>query len=90
MGYYVSNTGELKQIDDATYAAWQASNNPKANAYTLIPDPPSPQHRWDGTEWVAPPVYVPPPVTADPEDIEAVVAQFNTLLARMRELGLVA
>lgn len=59
MGYYVSTSGELKQIDDATYAAWQAAGNPKANAYTLIPDPPGPGAQWNGSEWVLPPPYVP-------------------------------
>lgn len=87
--YYRADSNEVRELDPAVIQAWVDADNPKAALYTLIPDPPSPQHRWDGSQWVAPPVYVPPPVTADPEDIEAVVAQFNTLLARMRELGFV-
>lgn len=59
MGYYVSQTGELKVIDDATYDAWVADGNPKAEAYTRIPDPPAPNAQWNGTEWVIPPPYVP-------------------------------
>jgi hypothetical protein len=63
MGYYVSQTGELKIIDDATYASWVASGNPKADAYKRIPDPPAPNAYWDGKEWVIPPPYVPQSVS---------------------------
>lgn len=59
MGYYVSQTGELKVIDDAVYAEWVAAGNPKAEAYTRIPDQPAPNAQWNGTEWVIPPPYVP-------------------------------
>lgn len=59
MGYYVSQTGELKVIDDAVYDAWVDAGNPKAEAYTRIPDPPAPNAQWNGTEWVVPPAYVP-------------------------------
>jgi hypothetical protein len=59
MGYYTNASGEVKQIDADTYAAWQAANNPKADAYTAIPDPATPYDRWDGTQWVSPPPYVP-------------------------------
>ena len=59
MGYYVSTSGELKQIDDATVAAWVAANNPKASSYTKLPDPPGPGAQWNGSEWVLPPLYVP-------------------------------
>jgi hypothetical protein len=59
MGYYTDASGELKQIDAQTYAAWAASGNPKADAYTAIPDPATPYDHWDGAQWVSPPPYVP-------------------------------
>jgi hypothetical protein len=59
MSYYVNASGEVKQIDADVYAAWVAADNPKADAYTAIPDPATPYDRWDGSQWVSPPPYVP-------------------------------
>lgn len=64
MSYYYNANEGVRQLDDAVYAAWVASGNPKANYYAKIPDPPAPGYRFDGTEWVAPPVYKPQQVTA--------------------------
>lgn len=61
--YYRADSNEVREMDPAVIQAWADAGNPKADLYTLIPDPPSPQHRWDGTEWVAPPVYVPQAVS---------------------------
>lgn len=63
MGYYTNAFGEVKQIDADTYAGWVAAGNPKASAYTAIPDPATPYDRWDGTQWVSPPPYVPQTVS---------------------------
>lgn len=49
--YYNAATGEAKQLDDALYAAWVAANNPKADAYALIPDPPASNAHYDGSQW---------------------------------------
>jgi hypothetical protein len=59
MAYYVNPFGEVKQIDPAFYAEWVAENNPKADDYTLIPDPATPYDRWDGTQWISPPAPTP-------------------------------
>ncbi len=54
---------EIREIDDALYAAWVAAANPKAADWTLLPDPP--EHnpathavRWDGAQWVVEPIPV--------------------------------
>lgn len=57
--YYRADTNEVREMDPTVIQTWADAGNPKAAQYTLIPDPPSPQHRWDGSQWVAPPVYVP-------------------------------
>ena len=62
--YYIPTTGQVTQIDNDTYAMWVETDNPKAQYYVPIPDPPGPGYTWNGTEWVAPPVYVPQQVTA--------------------------
>lgn len=60
MSYYISTTtGEVKVIDDSIFADWVSKNNPKAEAYTKIADPPSPNAQWDGTKWIEPPPYIP-------------------------------
>ena len=62
MGYYYHADpppSEVRVIDDALYAQWVADGNPKADWWVLIPDPPTPDAYWNGTEWVVPPPYVP-------------------------------
>jgi hypothetical protein len=54
---YYNASGETREIDDALYAQWVSVGNPKAQAWTLRPDPPSydPQTQtvaWDGGQWV--------------------------------------
>ena len=52
--YYNHITGETRQIDDALYAMWGATLNPKASAWILQPAPPAhdaaTQH---APEWVS-------------------------------------
>lgn len=62
---------EIREIDDALYAAWVAAGNPKASWRPL---PAQPEHdpqthaaRWDGAQWVVeaiPPAQVPDSVPA--------------------------
>ena len=57
MSIYYAESGETREIDDALYAQWVAAGNPKAQVWTLRPDPPAhdPQTqtvRWDGAQWV--------------------------------------
>lgn len=54
MAYYISTANEVKQISAEFYADWVAKNNPKAQEYTLIPDPTTPYDYWNGTEWITP------------------------------------
>lgn len=89
MGYYwIASESQVTQLDDALYASWVASGNPKAAYYTPIPPPPGPGYTYDGTAWVAPPVYVPQSVTRFQgkaallaqgllDDVEAAVAASN-------------
>jgi hypothetical protein len=56
--YYHVSTGEIREIDDATHAEWDAEDNPKADVWILQPAPPSydaaTQHppNWVGAEWL--------------------------------------
>jgi hypothetical protein len=65
MGYYwhAGPPPDLRVLDDTLYAEWVASGNPKAEWWTLIPDPPGPNYRWDGTQWVEIPPPPPEPLT---------------------------
>ena len=49
--YYHPATGQAKQLDADLYAAWLAASNPKASAYSPIPDQPAPGAWYDGTQW---------------------------------------
>lgn len=49
--YYHAATATAKPLDDGVYESWIAAGNPKAAAYTLIPDPPAPGARYDGEQW---------------------------------------
>lgn len=81
--YYRADTHEVREMDHAVIEAWADADNPKAEAWALIPDPPSPQHRWDGSQWVAPPVYVPQIVSR----FQAKAALLNAgLLSQVEEL----
>lgn len=57
--YYRVETNEVRWMDPAIIRAWEDAGNPKAALWLLIPDPPGPEYRWNGSQWVAPPVYVP-------------------------------
>ena len=57
--YYRADSNEVRELDPAVIQAWEDADNPKAALYMLIPDPPAPSAQWDGSQWVAPPVYVP-------------------------------
>ena len=65
MGYYwhAGPPPDLRVLDNTLYAEWVASGNPKAEWWTLIPDPPGPNYRWDGTQWVEIPPPPPPPLS---------------------------
>ena len=62
---------EIREIDNALYAAWVAAGNPKAGDWQPLPaqpehDPQTQTIRWDGAQWVveAIPVVVPDSVPA--------------------------
>lgn len=64
MAYYLrTDPPEVRQLDPALIHSWIDTGNPKAQEWTLIPDPPSPQAYWDGSAWVEPPPYVPYEIT---------------------------
>lgn len=56
--YYHIETGEAREIDEATHAAWAAAENPKAETWLLLPTPPAhdsaTQHppEWESGQWV--------------------------------------
>lgn len=62
MSYYYHSSpepSELRFIDDELYNSWVTTNNPKANWWTRIPDPPTPNHYWNGTDWIERAPYIP-------------------------------
>lgn len=64
MSLYADAVGNVREIDAALVAAWQAAGNPKAEGLALLPSRPSEAHQWDGSAWVLPPEPVPESVTA--------------------------
>jgi hypothetical protein len=54
--YWYQAGSKLVEIDPATYARWVEIGNAKAQAYSPVPAQPHPQARYDGTEWVLPPL----------------------------------
>mgnify|MGYP000119585361 FL=1 len=86
MRIYYNASGETKEIDDATFAAWVAAGNPKASAWTLRPNPPAydpatHSAAWDGAQWVVS-ALPPPPV---PEQVPA-----HHLRRALRAFGMLA
>lgn len=59
---------EIREIDDALYAAWVAAGNPKAADWQPLPAQPAHDKnthavRWDGAQWVV--EAIPPPPVPD-------------------------
>ena len=87
MGYYwIAAESKVTQLDNALYAQWVANGNPKASYYTPIADPPGPGYTYNGTAWVAPPVYIPQQVTA----FQARAALYNAGLLATVEAAVAA
>jgi hypothetical protein len=61
--FWVPSEQKVKQLDEALYAGWVATNNPKADYYTPIADPPGADYYYDGAQWVQYPPPPPPPLT---------------------------
>jgi hypothetical protein len=60
--YRLSNPSDVREIDAATFAAWEQTGNPKRLQWAPQPVAPSPDAEWLSGAWVVPP---PPPPTAD-------------------------
>jgi len=54
--YWYSVTQELRDIAQETYDMWVEIGNPKKDVYSPVPPQPHPQARYNGTEWVLPPL----------------------------------
>lgn len=54
--FYIPAEQRVTQLAQATYDAWVAAANPKADYYQPIPDPPGPEFGWDGEQWIGPTV----------------------------------
>jgi hypothetical protein len=61
--YWISAENKLTQLDSSIYEKWVASNNPKAEYYTPISDPPGTDYYYDGSEWIQYPSLPVPPLT---------------------------
>jgi hypothetical protein len=77
---------EIREIDDALYAAWVAAGNPKALDWQPLPtqlahDPQTHSIAWDGAQWVV--SALPPP--AVPESVPA-----HHLRRALRAFGMLA
>ena len=69
---------EIREIDDALYAAWVAAGNPKALDWQPLPtqpahDPQTHSVAWDGAQWVVS-ALPPPPV---PEEVDALAFELT-------------
>lgn len=67
MSLYYDSIGDIREIDDALYAAWVAAGNPKAAEWTLAPAKPSADAVWNAGSWTIPAPPAAPTVT--PEQI---------------------
>lgn len=76
MALFFNPQAGVVEIDSAVYDSWVAVDNPKADYYRPIPDQPSPQHYWDGEQWLSPP---PPPPTPDWATFKTVALNSATL-----------
>lgn len=81
MTLYISTNGEIRDLPDELVAAWIAADNPKANAWTLLPPRPSEQHTWNGAEWLIPATPVPESVSA--RQIRLWLVRHNVTLAQV-------
>ena len=87
MSIYYSTQGETREIDDGLYAAWVAAGNPKAQAWTLQPDPPAYDAQthsvaWDGAQWVVSVLPLPPvPESVPAHHLRLALRQFGMLTA---------
>lgn len=61
--YWIPTEQKVVQLDATLYAQWVDTDNPKANYYTPISDPPGYDYYFDGTEWVQYPPPPPPPLS---------------------------
>ena len=87
MSLYYRGT-EIREIDDALYAAWVAAGNPKSGDWQPLPaqsvhDPQTHSIAWDGAQWVVS-ALPPPPDDLQGEDLKveyiSIVAQAQKLL----------
>lgn len=61
--YWIVTEQKVVQLDTTLYQNWVENNNPKANYYTPIPNPPGYDYYYDGNEWIQYPPPPPPPLT---------------------------
>lgn len=64
MSWYVDANGYAQEIDAVLFAAWLAADNPKAAAWSPIPQRPGENYQWDGAAWVTPTPAAPTTVSA--------------------------
>lgn len=57
--FRVADPADLRDLGDL-FAAWQATGNPKANAWQAAPVKPDPEATWGAGAWVLPPPPPPP------------------------------
>lgn len=94
MSLYADAGRNVREIDAALVAAWQAASNPKADGLTALPARPSEAHQWDGSAWVLPPLPVPEAISPrqarlwlvthgiTPAQVDAVIASIPDELTR--------
>jgi len=58
--FRIDNPADVRIIDDATIAAWEATSNPKLSLWTQQPPAPSPTAQWVDGSWTEPvPTVIP-------------------------------
>lgn len=65
MGLYINiHNQEIAELDDNLFQAWIEAENPKKDAWILLPPKPSDSSLWNGAEWIEPQPTIPETVSA--------------------------
>lgn len=62
--YINANNQEIVELDDDLFQAWIEANNPKKDAWILLPQQPPESSYWNGSEWIEPQPTIPSSVSA--------------------------
>lgn len=64
MLYYNNQTQEIRTLDPSMVQMWKDTNNPKLTVWTELPEKPSDEAIWNGSEWIITLPAIPQTVSA--------------------------